>query len=363
MPFVFLVPLVAIGAVVAWALGVPGRRIAVWAGVAVVSLFVLTAASIVVIIGLERGDEAGDAEDGGRSDAAIEAGRLTTRGVDEVVEREVAEEFPAPVDAIDELEDGESRLIRVVVGEPVDLHQCAGVVTRRTCGPGVPAPPGEDAAAVALFEFRQRLRVAGRPIDCRETPCVLVAVAGGEEVVARVPLVFGAEAARARVWVTRRPLSPGDEVTVRVRGLRPGTRGHVTYCVPADAGARCGSPAPEVPFRADEDGDARVALPVFTGAVGGAAGRCGYREACAVGVTGVPVATPYVPVSFAGPAGPDVPAGRTAGGLAVAGGLLAAAVILVRRTDWTPPLGDPFAGVSLAGDPFAGVEIQVPEGW
>lgn len=362
MPFVFLLPLVAIGAVVAWALGVPGRRIAVWAGGAVATLFVLTAASIVVIIGLERGDEAGNA-DGRGADAAVEDRRLTRRGVDEIVEPTVAEEFPAPVEAIDELEDGESRLVRVVVDEPVDLHQCAGVVTRRTCGPGVLARPGEDAAAVALFEFRQPLQIAGRHIDCPETQCMLVAVAGGEDVVARVPLVFGAKASRAQVSVTRRPLAPGDEVTVRVRGLPPGARGHVTYCVPADAGARCGSPAPEIPFRAGEDGEARVALPVFTGAVAGGAGRCGYREACAVGLTGVPVATPYVPVSFAGPAGPDVPAGRTAGGLAVAGGLLAAAVTLVHRTDWTPPLGDPFAGVSLAGDPFEGVEIQVPDGW
>jgi hypothetical protein len=47
--------------------------------------------------------------------------------------------------------------------------------------------------------------------------------------------------------------------------------------------------------------------------------------------------------------------GRVRVGLGVAVGLLLIAGWVLRRTDWTPVDGDPFAGVHLPDDPFADV--------
>jgi hypothetical protein len=44
---------------------------------------------------------------------------------------------------------------------------------------------------------------------------------------------------------------------------------------------------------------------------------------------------------------------RLRAGLVAAGLLLAGAVVLLRRTDWTPVEGDPFEGVIIPADPFA----------
>jgi hypothetical protein len=80
-------------------------------------------------------------------------------------------------------------------------------------------------------------------------------------------------------------------------------------------------------------------------------------------VIDAPLLAPFVPVRFASPSGADVPAERAGIGLAVALLLLGAAVLLVRRSDWTPPGGDPFAGVSLGDDPFADVDLDDDYGY
>jgi hypothetical protein len=54
-----------------------------------------------------------------------------------------------------------------------------------------------------------------------------------------------------------------------------------------------------------------------------------------------------------GRAGAGYDEARLRAGLVAAGLLIAGALLLLRRTDWTPVEGDPFAGITLPEDPFA----------
>ena len=262
------------------------------------------------------------------------------REVDVVVAEPPAEPFPDPPPAIDGLRDLDTRLVRVELRGRVTLHQCrADAADARACTPGVVAA-GEDV----VVEFRRRIGA----IDCAESACVLAAVSEGV-IVHRVPLVFGGPARAASVTVHASDLERGDSVQARLEGFPASARGAVTICEETSRHRRatCRS-AGAVPFEATIFGDATVEIDA----------DCDRSHRCAVGVIGSPVVATYAELRFATPSGSSVPGGRAVGGLVVFGTLLAAALLLVRRTDWTPPGGDPFAGVTWGPDPFAGINLD-----
>jgi hypothetical protein len=350
VPFVVLVPAVVLAVVVAIALGVPDRRALTWGGGAVGALVVLTGVSVAVVVIVEGDD-----------DPAPRRG-VPVRGVDVVLEPPVDDPFADPDAPVAGMADGDTLLVRLPDERRQTVHQCpADRVQPSSCAPGIPAPRrGDRGGPVVLVEVSEEITPSARRVDCREQACVLAAFDPDGRATAVRPLAFGDATPPARVMAPAAPVVPGEAVTVRLRDLPPGAQGAVTLCVPGpDGGApACGAPAPEVPFEADREGAASVELAIETGPVAGGAGRCERRSPCAIGVVGAPVPTRYVPVRFSAPPGPDVPAERLAAGLATAGLLAAAAVLVVRRNDWSPPGGDPFAGVTLGDDPFAGVDLD-----
>jgi hypothetical protein len=105
-------------------------------------------------------------------------------------------------------------------------------------------------------------------------------------------------------------------------------------------------------------------VPVLAGADGVASaqvtvtpGRCPRGATCGVAVAvegGGPRA--YAPVDLLGRAGASYEDRRLRIGLLVAAALAVIALVLLRRTDWTPVEGDPFAHVHLPDDPFDDAE-------
>jgi hypothetical protein len=63
----------------------------------------------------------------------------------------------------------------------------------------------------------------------------------------------------------------------------------------------------------------------------------------------------YAPLRIIGRSGVAYDDPRLRAGLVVAALLVGIALVLLRRTDWTPVGGDPFAGVEIPRDPFADV--------
>ncbi|MEQ1785752.1 MAG: hypothetical protein ABL966_01765, partial [Acidimicrobiales bacterium] len=112
-----------------------------------------------------------------------------------------------------------------------------------------------------------------------------------------------------------------------------------------DGGADCGPPTRSVV--ADAEGRATAAVTVGPG-------RCPRGAACAVGVVvgdGGPRA--FDSLVLIGRGGAAYDDDRLAIGIGLAALLLLVAAALLRRTDWTPVQGDPFAGIVLPDDPFA----------
>jgi hypothetical protein len=153
------------------------------------------------------------------------------------------------------------------------------------------------------------------------------------------PVVVGAAPAR---------IPPGASVTATAEQLRPGTEVSFVVCRPDRPGeADCGTPT--VPVRVGADGTASGRITVGPG-------RCPRGSTCAVAV----VAGDSGPLAFArlqliGRSGATYADTRVRAGLAAALALLLIAAWVLRRTDWTPVDGDPFAGVHIPDDPFADV--------
>jgi hypothetical protein len=101
----------------------------------------------------------------------------------------------------------------------------------------------------------------------------------------------------------------------------------------------------------DDDGAATVRLPVHIGQVG--TGECRRGRPCAIGVLGGSQWAAVARLALAGTAGADPPRNRVVTGWVVAAAASVAGVVLVRRTDWAP----------AGGDPFAGISVGVPPGW
>jgi len=328
---VLLLPLVLVGAVVAWALGVPGRRVAIVAG-AGSALLVLATVAAFVAIGMTEVEGDGAAEGGGPAPSRrIRSADVVLEEPDERVD------FPVPAPPVAGLVDGDALLVEADVGRAVVVAQCAGA----RCAPGVAVQPDDRGVVRTLVSFERVLELSTGEADCGTTSCTLVLVAG-DEVVRSVPLAFGPVTVPSLVLGVGEVRS-GDEVLVTLRGFPEGPAA-VTLCAPpgpSDPSA-CGAPAPEVV--ADVPASGRP--PPGSGP-------------CAVAVPGV-AAAPAQQVTFAALDDADPPRRRVVAGLAASAALLLVAGWLVRRTSWIPPEGDPFAGVVLS-DPFDDIDLDSPE--
>lgn len=360
-----LLPLVALAAGVAYAAG--GRRVAL--GVGAVAVVLLVVGSVAAGFSEVRVDD----EDGGAAPVSEVAGPPDQEdGAPAAPPLRRADLVLGPpsdpfdvADPVGPLADGEVRLIEVQVevddheDRRIALHQCvAGALTAERCADGVDAVARAGASPTVLVQLDRRISTASRSVDCAEEACVL-AVFDGATPLFDVPLAFEAVDVRSRPRVTVTPargLRPGEEVRVTVTGLPARTAATVAFCAAADDATRprCDE-AGAVPLTAGTDGQATTDLPL---------GRCPRIEQCALRVAAGPAPLSYAELTFAAPPGPDLDRGRVGVGLAAAGALLLAAVVLVRRSDWQPPGGDPFTGIDLAhDDPFAGIDLSVdPDG-
>ncbi|MGH9156029.1 MAG: hypothetical protein ACRD1K_09410 [Acidimicrobiales bacterium] len=102
---------------------------------------------------------------------------------------------------------------------------------------------------------------------------------------------------------------------------------------------RCMSPGPTSDMVIDADGVGRTTLVVAAGRIGPDEVACGPRRPCGVAVVVGPgfLAAPTAPVAFSLGPGPAYDAGRLVLELGGALLLVATAVAIAMRTDWTKP--------------------------
>ena len=331
---IVLLPLVVVGAVVAWAAGARTTHVLAGSAIAVVVLLV---GAVGLGIALSGDDDENDRGS-------------VSRPVDESIAVATEDdEFARPIRPISGVGDDPTRLIEVV-GLPSNREasamQCVADAAR--CEPGVPVLADDDGRAVFLFEFT----------TCPAEQCTFVMVDEDGERLLSSPLVFDGAAGDGTLALDPdRGLRPGDTIEVALSGFEPGPV-TVTYCTPPGAiePAACGAPAPEVQAVIGAGGGATVELPVHVGPVGRDRGDCGRGHPCAVAVAGRPDVA-AVRIAFAGSADAQPRTAQVVIGLAAAALLLALAYWVSRRGPWVPPDGDPFEGVTL-DDPFKDLDLD-----
>ena len=137
------------------------------------------------------------------------------------------------------------------------------------------------------------------------------------------------------------PLADGQTVDVVVSGFPPRSTATAVLCAPPEVydARRCAPPAPTSTFAIDAAGAGRTTLRVAAGRLGSDAALCGPRRSCGVVVVvgdGF-VAAPVAPVRFSLGPGVEYERARVLFGAVTAMVLIGAAVVIVRRTDWTKP--------------------------
>lgn len=159
-------------------------------------------------------------------------------------------------------------------------------------------------------------------------------------------------------------LQPGDRIEVGATGFSAGSQLVATVCIaPATSGPRCGAPAPEVRFDADDDGTGRAVLDLDVDEVGEERGACGRGSRCQVMVaqvigTGRPrLSAAPVALHFAAAPGASYDTTRLVAGAAAALALLLAAGWLITRGDWDPP--EESDGSAIDDAEFADLDFEV----
>jgi hypothetical protein len=228
------------------------------------------------------------------------------------------------------------------------VHQCpSGATAASDCRPGLPFTVDEDGRATVLVDLEAELltgRGEGeRRVRCTDTSCSVV-VFGSSRL--EVLTAFDQPAPPpVTVHVDPVALPTGSTLTATADGLVPGSTAAFAVCRPGgEANADCGTPTP--PLRVDADGRITAAVTVSPG-------RCPRGGTCAVAVVvgdGAPRALTRLVLTGRDGVGYDD--GRFMAAMALAGLLLAIAIVVLVRTDWTPVGGDPFAGVQVPEDPF-----------
>lgn len=236
-------------------------------------------------------------------------------------------------------------------GSRGSVHQCpTGALAPSGCRAGLPVSVDVHGRVVILVDLEDRLPVAsGEPVDCTSATGCSIVVFGSSRL--EVVTVFG-RPAPPPVTVEAEParVPPGGTTLVTARGLPPGAPTSFVVCRPSGRGeADCGTRTPV----AAADGNGQVSGPVMV-----PAGRCPRGARCAIAVVvgdGGPRA--FSPLHLIGRSGASYDEGRLQIGLVVATILGLVGLWLLRRTDWTPVDGDPFAGVVIPDDPFADDEV------
>lgn len=221
------------------------------------------------------------------------------------------------------------------------VQQCVVELGRRTaCGETFPVQFDSDGRAE--FQFAVRGDIA--PGGCRAgQPACLLRLTGASpnrHVSVQTVLIDVVTSGVVRLEPAG-PLADGQTVDVIVSGLPPGSTATAVLCAPPEVydARRCGPAEAGSTFVVDATGAGRATLEVAAGRLGSDAAVCGPRRVCGVAVVvgGGFITAPIAPVRFSLGPGPSYDAGRVVAGVVVAIGLLGAAVLIARRTDWTKP--------------------------
>jgi len=321
------------------------------AGVAVLAVLLLGA-----LAGLRGGEDSSDSHE--PADEPDPPSTAPARGTTPLRPAEIHLVSPRPgalppvPKVMGDLRHGDVVVVEVAGLEPhsrATVHQCpTAALAAGSCRAGLPITASGQGLATLLVDLHDRLDVLGAAeVDCREPGACSIVVFGSArlEVItvfggpAPPPIVIRAEPAR---------IPPGGTVTASAERLAPGSAVSFVVCRPSRPGeADCGTPTE--PVRVDETGEATASVTV-------GAGRCPRGGTCAVAVVvddGGPVA--FAHLQLIGRSGAAYADGRVQAGLAVAVAFLLLAGWVLKRTDWAPVEGDPFAGVHLPEDPFADV--------
>lgn len=302
------------------------RAIARWAA-APVGL-----AALAVVLSLQ-------AVDAGPREPEPVAGRLVTLSARD------DNAFPRAHQVVDELAAGEVLRIQASGFEEFALGRVMQCVAASVVVCGNSFPVQFDASGQAYFqylvtdEFHRDVVGSG---GCRAgaARCTIVVEDVGAPQRAEVDTIFS-DAAPPAGTITVEPntsLEEHQEVVVRITRYPPGVSVDVMVCAaPAVADpARCGPLSSKASITVGPDGAGRTTLRVRRGPVGTELVECARVAACGVAVFSAEVfaRAPVVPISFARGPGASYDEGRLITAMSVALGLLAVAVILVRRTDW-----------------------------
>ena len=220
-------------------------------------------------------------------------------------------------------------------------EQCVSELGHQTaCIGGFPVQFDEDGKA----DFQFAVLGDFAPGGCRAgQPTCFLRLTGsdsGRRGTAQTVLVDRVEPGRVTVEPAR-GLVDGQTVVVSVSGFAPGTTAAAVLCAPPDAydARRCGPAMPTSTFVVGADGAGRTTLVVAAGRLGPDSALCGPRRLCGVSVvvgSGF-VTAPATPVEFSLGPGVAYEADRLVPGIGMAIVLVALAVVIARRTDWTKP--------------------------
>lgn len=221
------------------------------------------------------------------------------------------------------------------------VQQCVVELGRQTAC-GEPFPVQFDADGRAEFQFAVRGDIA--PGGCRvgRPTCVLrVTGASPDRHVSVQTVLIDVVTSGVVRLEPAGPLADGQTVDVIVSGFPPGSTATAILCAPPEVydARRCRPAEAGSAFVVDAAGAGRTTLKVAAGRLGSDAAVCGPRRVCGIAVVvgGGYITAPITPVRFALGPGPSYDAGRVLAGVVVAVGLLGAAVLIARRTDWTKP--------------------------
>ena len=355
MIVVALVVVMAVVALVVVAAALIGRdgaddgfaTVGVVLAIVVIAVVVLAAG---FVVGGGGGEPEGDAH-AERTSRRVRWRRRPLRPPQLVLTATAEGQLPRPLGAMGDIVDGEALVVGVAGLEPgsrATVHQCpTGASAPSACRAGLAFQVGPQGRASVLVDLEEALEVAGGDdVDCTRDDCSVV-VFGTSRLEAQT--VFG-EPAPPPVTLVADPVAvpPGGTLTVTADQLPSGSEAAFVVCRPD--GRRPPTAEHQRPgVSADPDGRASASVTV-------GAGRCPRGSTCAVAVVvdgGEPRAVR--PLRIIGRSGAAYDDPRLRAGLVVAALLVGIAFVLLRRTDWTPVGGDPFAGVEIPRDPFADV--------
>lgn len=221
------------------------------------------------------------------------------------------------------------------------VRQCVVEIGRQTAC-GEPFPVQFDGDGRADFQFAVRGDIASGGCRIGQPACLLrvAGESGDRQASVQTVLVDVLTPGEVRIEPAG-PVADGQTVDVIVSGFPPATTATAVLCAPPEPydARRCGPPEPTSMFAIDPAGAGRTTLTVAAARLGSEAALCGPRRVCGIAVVvgGGFVAAPVTPVRFSLGPGVAYDGGRVLMGVVAALALIGAALVIVRRTDWTKP--------------------------